>query len=160
MKKKLFAVVIAVAIALAVVPLALAAGNHGGSPAKPHAKGKPFYAKGKVVSVDLATGTLVVTVANGSNTMKPYFGMDETFTLAAGSRIFARTVGPHGKVHFKNATLDKVTPGSRANINGRFSVTAGPAPVFFAQHIVVRIAAPTPTPTPTDTSTATPAPAL
>ncbi len=155
MKKKLFAVVIAVAIALVVVPFAFAAGNHGGTHAKPPAKGKPFYAKGAVVSVDPLAGTLVVTVANGSHNMKSFVGMDETFTLAAGVHIFARSVGPHGKVHFKNATLDKITPTSRVNINGRLNMS-GPAPVFFAQHIVVKLA-PTPTPTPTLTTTAAPA---
>jgi hypothetical protein len=153
MKKKLFALAIAAAIALVVVPLALAAGNHNGNAAKPPAKGKPFLAQGTVVSVDATATTLVVTVARGSHNMKPLFGTDVTFTLAAGSHIFARTVGPHGKVHFKNTTLDNVTPGSKANINGRLDPNA---PVFFARHIVVKLA-PAPSPTATAIPSAAPA---
>ena len=140
MKKKLFALAIAAAIALVVVPLAFAA-------AKPQAKGKPFLAKGTVVSVDTTTTTLVVAVARGSDNMKP-FGTEVTFTLAAGSQIFARTVGRHGKVHFKKTTLDKVTPGSKVNINGRVDRRVTDAPVYFAQHIVVKLA-PAPSPTAT-----------
>jgi len=148
MKKKLFALAIAAAIALVVVPLALAAGNHNGNAAKPPAKGKPFLAQGTVVSVDATATTLVVTVARGSHNMKPLFGTDVTFTLAAGSHIFARTVGRHGKVHFKKTTLDKVTPGSKVNINGRVDRRVTDAPVYFAQHIVVKLA-PAPSPTAT-----------
>ncbi len=156
MKKKLLALAIAAAIALVVVvPLAFAAGNHGDNAAKPPAKGKPFLAKGTVVSVDATTGTLVVTVARGSANMKSLFGTDVTFTLAAGSHIFARTVGPHGKVHFKNTTLEKVTPGSKANIDGRLDRNDPNAPVFFARHIVVKLA-PAPTSSPISTDTASP----
>ncbi|HEY5505998.1 MAG TPA: hypothetical protein VIK83_00745, partial [Coriobacteriia bacterium] len=80
MKRKLFALAIAVAIALVVIPTAFAA-------AKPPAKGKPFLAQGTVVSVNPTEGTLVVTVARGSHNMKPFFGTPVTFTLAAGSHI-------------------------------------------------------------------------
>ena len=145
MKKKLFVVAVAAAIALVVAPLALAAGGNGAAAGKPPAKGKPFLAKGTVVSVDATSGTLVVTVVKGSHSMKPLFGTDVTFTLAAGSHVFARTVGPHAKIHFKHATLDNVTPGSRVNINGRLDLHDPLAPVFFARHVVVRLA-PVPAP--------------
>lgn len=144
MKKKLLALAIAAAIALVVVPVAFAA--------KPAAKGKPFLAKGTVVSVDVTAGTLLVTVAKGSHNMKPFFKTDVTFTLAAGSHIFARTVGHHGKVHFKNTTLANVTAGSKVNINGRLDRHDPNALVFYAKHIVVRLA-----PVPSPTATAAPA---
>jgi hypothetical protein len=164
MKRKPFALALALAaaIALVVVPLALAAGNDDCNAAKPHAKGKPFLAKGTVVSVDPAAGTLVVTVAKGSHSMKPYFGTDVTFTLAAGSHISARTIRHHGKVHFKHTTLDNVTPGSKANINGRLGLDPN-APVFFARHIVVKLApasSPSPTPSPTESASLSAAPAF
>lgn len=125
MKKKLFALAMAAAIALVAVPLALAAGGHDGTTAKPPAKGKPLLAKGTVVSVDATAGTLLVTVAKGSHNMKPFFRTDVTFTLAAGAHMCARTHGPHAKVHFKNASLDNVTPGSKVNINGRAARNSG-----------------------------------
>lgn len=156
MKRKSFVLAIVAAIALVVVPLALAAGSNGGTAVKPPAKGKPFLAKGTVVSVDATAGTLVVTVARGSHNMKSLFGTDVTFTLVTGSHIFARTVGRHGKVHFKNTTLDNVTPGSKANINGRLGLDPN-APVFFARHIVVKLA---PAPIPTDTASPSAAPAF
>jgi len=149
MKRKSFVLAIVAAIALVVIPMAFAAAN-------PPAKGKPFLAKGTVVSVDATAGTLVVTVARGSHNMKSLFGTDVTFTLVTGSHIFARTVGRHGKVHFKNTTLDNVTPGSKANINGRLGLDPN-APVFFARHIVVKLA---PAPIPTDTASPSAAPAF
>jgi hypothetical protein len=162
MKRKLLALAIAVAIAVVAAPMALAAGTNG-HPAKPVAKGKPFLAKGTVVSVDATAGTLVVTVSKGSHNMKPSVGTDVTFTLAAGAHLFARTVGPDGKLHFKRATLDQLTPGSEVNINGRVGRSDGDrsdpaAAVYFARHIVVKLApAPTPAPSPTETPSPEPA---
>ncbi len=158
MKKRLFALAMAAVIALVVVPLALAAGNNHGTAANRPAKGKPFLAKGTVVSVDVPSGTLLVTVARGSHNMKP-FRTDVTFTLATRAHIFARTIGPHGRVHLKRTTLDQVTPGSKVNINGRVGRDATGATVFLARHIVVKLA-PVPTPTPTDTPSPSAAPAF
>jgi len=140
MKIKLFVLAIVAAIALVVVPLAIAAGGQDGNAAQAPAKSKPFLAQGTVVSVDLTNMTMLVTVARGSHNMKSLFGKDVPFTLAPGSHIFARTVGRHGKVHFKHATLAQVTIGSRVNINGRVDRSVPDAPVYLARHIVVRLA--------------------
>jgi hypothetical protein len=145
MKKKLFALAMAAALALVVVPLALAVGSDAGSAANPPAKGKPFLAQGKVVSVSMETTSMVVWVTKGSHNMKPLISTEVTFTVGVRCHIFARTVGPHGKMHFKHATLDQATPGSKVVINGRVDRSVPDAPVYVARHIVVKLA-PVPSP--------------
>jgi hypothetical protein len=149
MKKKLLALAMAAAMALVVAPLALAAGDTGGNATNPTAKAKPFLAQGTVVSVSVETATMVVTLTRGSHNMKPLIrnGENVTFTLATGCHVFARTVGHHGNVHFKSATLDQVTEGSKVTINGRVYSPVTIASVFSARHIVVRLA-PATTPPP------------
>ena len=166
MKKQLMALGLAAAIALAVVPAALAAGHAGApgggkpggggpgktKPAKP-AKGKPFACKGAVVSVDATNGTLLVTVKQGSRDMHPYLGQQETFTLGAHARVFIRTVDPaDGSIVLAPATLDQVTNAVKAAISG--GLKGGPsAPVFTAQRVVVTLPAPlAPAPTPSDSA--------
>ena len=159
MKKQLIALGLAAAIALAVVPAALAAGHSGGpgggkpgggGPGKTKpAKGKPFACKGAVVSVDATNGTLLVTVKQGSRDMHPYLGQQETFTLGAHAQVFIRTVDPtDGSVVLTPATLDQVTNAVKAAVSG--GLKGGPsAPVFTAQRVVVILpAAPAPAPTP------------
>jgi hypothetical protein len=148
MKKRLLALAMAAALALVVVPLALAVGNDDSNAANPPAKGKPFLAKGTVVSVSVETTSMVVLVTKGSHNMKSLISEEVTFTLAPRCHIFARTVGHHhGKVHFKHATLDQVTVGSWVNINGRVDRRVQDAPVYWARHIVVKLA-PAPSQTP------------
>ena len=150
MKKRLLALAMAAALALVVVPLALAVGNDDSNAANPPAKGKPFLAQGKVVSVSVETTSMVVLVKRGSHNMKSLISEEVTFTLAPGYHMFARTVGHHhGKVHFKHATLDQVTVGSWVNINGRVDRSVPEAPVYWARHIVVKLA---PVPSPTSTA--------
>lgn len=164
MKRKSFVLAIVTLIALVVVvPFTLAAAGSGGTAVKPPVKSKPFLAKGTVVAVDATAGTLLVTVAKGSHNVKPLVGTDVTFTLAAASHIFARTIGPNGRVHLNPATLADVTVGSKVNINGRVDRTDPSAPVYVARHIVARLAPapiPSPEPSPTDTTSPSPAPAL
>jgi len=156
MKNKLLALAMAVAIALVAVPLALAADGQGGNAPKAPAKGKPFLAQGAVVSVDTTATTMVVMVTGGSFNMKSLISTEVTFTVAPGCDIFARTVGRHGQIQFKHATLDKVTRGSRVNINGRVDRRVPNAPVYLARHIVVRLV-PAPSPTPTASPSVVPA---
>ena len=162
MKKQLMALGLAAAIALAVVPAALAAGHSGGAGGGPGgggpgktrpAKGKPFACKGAVVSVDATNGTLLVTVKQGSRDMHPYLGQQETFTLGAHARVFIRTVDPaDGSIVLTPATLDQVTNAVKAAISG--GLKGGPsAPVFTAQRVVVTLpAASAPAPTPSDSA--------
>ena len=157
MKKRLLALAMAAALALVVVPLALAVGDDDGNAANPPAKGKPFLAKGTVVSVSVETTSMVVLVKRGSHNMKSLISEEVTFTLAPGYHMFARTVGRHhGKVHFKHATLDQVTVGSWVNINGRVDRRVQDAPVYWARHIVVKLA-PVPSPTAPESPAVTPA---
>ena len=178
MKKQLMALGLAAAIALAVVPAALAAGHSGGPgggqpggggsgktrPAKP-ARGKPFACRGAVVSVDATDGTLLVTVKQGSRDMQPYLGEQETFTLGAHARVFIRTVdATDGSIVLTPTTLDQVTNAVKAAITGGLKGDPS-APVFTAQRVVVTLAAATtPTPSPSDSPSPTPsdsaAPAL
>jgi len=152
MKKRLLALAMAAALALVVVPLALAVGSDAGNAANPLAKGKPFLAQGTVVSVDTTATTMMVKVTKGSHNMKSLISHEVTFTVGAGCHIFARTVGHHGKMHIKHATLDQVTPGSKVVINGRVDRRIQDAPVYVARHIVVKLA-----PVPSPTAPATPA---
>jgi hypothetical protein len=170
MKEKLIALALAAAICLTVVPAALAAGHSGGpggagpgggrpaKPAKPKpAKGKPFACKGAVVSVDAATGTLLVTVKQGSRDMRPYIGQQESFTLGAHASLFIRTVDPTtGSVVLTPATIDQVTAAVKAAISGGLKGKAS-APLFTAQRVVVTLPA-TPTPAPTSSDSPSPTP--
>ena len=145
MKKRLVAIVLALAVVLAVVPLALAATQPGGPAAKP-AKGKPFLCTGTVP--DPAPGTLTVTVKTGSHVMRTFVGSDVTFTLAAKARIMVRSANG-GK--FARTTLDallkELTPGSRVHVNGRLDRRDPKALVFYAQLVKV-VLAPMPAPAP------------
>lgn len=174
MKKKLMALGLAAAIALAVVPAALAAGHSGGPgggrqggggqggggqgktrPAKP-ARGKPFACRGAVVSVDATNGTLLVTVKQGSRDMQPYLDQQETFTLGAHALVFVRTVdATDGSIVLTPTTLDQVTNAVRAAITGGLKGDPS-APVFTAHRVMVTLAAATPTPSPSDSPSPTP----
>ena len=156
MKRKLVALALATALVLAIVPLALATTHHPAPPAKP-AKGKPFLCKGSVASVDVSTGTFVVTVAKGSHVMRHYVGTPVTFTLSKHARILARTVTSTSKVRFQRVTLDQVTPGSWAHINGRLDRRDPSAPVFYAQLVKV-ILAPAASPSPSASPSVSPTP--
>jgi len=163
MKKRLIGVVLAVVIALVMAPLALAT-THTGHPAKTHkahkahkvAKAKPFLCTGAVVSADPTSGTLVVTVAKGSRSIRPYVGTDVTFTLTKNVRLVARTAGasPAGYVA---VTLDQLTAGVPVHINGRIDNSVPDTSTFFAR-LVKATLAPTPTPTPTTPPTPAPTP--
>ncbi len=156
MKKKLLATALATAIVLAIAPLALAAAHHGGSATKSAkaAKGKPYLAKGAVLSVDPTTGTFVVTVAKGSHVVRPYVGKQVTFTLSKHARILARTIhGSDGSVAYVPVSLSQVTLGSRAHVNGRLDRSNPNAPVFYAQLVKVILApaaSPSPSASPSD----------
>jgi len=160
MKKRFMAMALALAIVFAVAPLALAAAHHGGpspKPAKP-AKGKPFLAKGSVVSFDATAGTLVVTVSKGSHAMRPYVGKQVTFTLSKHARILARTIhGSDGSVAYVPVSLSQVTLGSRAHVNGRLDRSNPNAPVFYAQLVKV-ILAPAASPSPSASPSDSPSP--
>src|ERR1035437_5917470 len=158
MKKKLLATALATAIVLAIAPLALAAAHHGGSATKSAkaAKGKPFLAKGAVLSVDPTTGTFVVTVAKGSHVVRPYVGTQVTFTLSKHARVLVRTVdGSH--VAYVRVSLDQVTPNSSVHVNGRLDRSNPSAPVFYAQLVKVLLApAAAPSASPSDAPSASP----
>jgi hypothetical protein len=160
MKKRLLATALATAIVLAVAPLALAAAHHGNSSTKAAkaAKHKPFLCKGSVVSVDTTAGTLVVTVAKGSRSMRPFVGAQVTFTLSPHARILARTIDGSGNVAYRPVSLDQVTPGSRAHINGRL-YRSGPGTTVFNARLVKVILAPAVSPAPSDPPSPAPSPA-
>ena len=158
MKKKLLATALATAIVLAIAPLALAATHHGGSATKSAkaAKGKPFLAKGAMLSVNLTTGTFVVTVAKGSHAVRSCVGKQVTFTLSKHARVLARTVDGSA-VAYVRVSLDKVTPGSSVHVNGRLDRSNPSAPVFYAQLVKVVLApAPAPSASPSDAPSASP----
>lgn len=158
MRKQLIVVALATAVVLAVVPVALAAGHHGGVGHGKQAKGKPFLCKGVFNAVN-ADGTLAVTVTKGSHDMRAYFGQQEPFTLNAHAHIFIRTVQSDGSVVLAPASVDQLTAGSAVHINGRLDRCDPSAPVFHAQHIIVTLApAPAPSDPPSSAPSTSPSP--
>src|SRR4051794_32502874 len=92
----------AAALALAIAPAAMAKGGppdnpgHGGNPpaaqhGKGHQKAKKVVAKGKVVSYDAGTGTLVVHVSKANHHGSGMAGNDVSFDVSAAKFVAADT---------------------------------------------------------------------
>jgi hypothetical protein len=136
MAKGWIVLLLAVALALAVVPLA-AAGNHAGG-----GKGKlKFELVGTVSAVDGAA-SLTVKVKAGSKPVKSFRGRDLRLVVGPGAR--ARIVTAEGCT---TALLADVPVGARVKVRGRVN-RADPANlVYVTLDVKARVAAePTPEP--------------
>jgi len=143
MKKWLIVLTALAALALLAAPLTLAAGH--GDPKTGKAKGKAkFQCQAKVVSVDAATGVIVVSVKNGSKAMKAYRGKQITLQIDPKAKLVNATVDPSVPL-----TLDELVPDAKVGIGGTIDRSQPDAPVFTATRIVLkRLPAPPATPSP------------
>ena len=174
MKKWLsVALALTAAFALAAAPFALAGNGHG--TVKVHGakrttnhpvKGKSkFQCEAVVVSVDAASGSLLVTVKSGSRTVKDYRGQQLVVQVAPDARLIDGTADeaadPTGDGAPAPLTLDMLVAGAKVHLGGVIDRTDPAAPVFVAHKVILQklpAVAPTPAPTPTPTDTAKPTP--
>jgi hypothetical protein len=114
--KKLLLVVVVAALALTLVPLALAGAPGGGGWKNGHAK---FNLVGKVVSVDTSTasettaGTIVIHVKAGTKTVRGLRRTDASFVVAADAKVWLL-----GKRHATAGMLADVAEGDWVKARG------------------------------------------
>ena len=82
--RRLLPVIIIAALALTLVPLALAGGQGGGG--WKHGKAK-FNLVGTVTAVDAAEGTVTIKVKSGTKTVRAFRGKEPTMNVAAAAKI-------------------------------------------------------------------------
>jgi hypothetical protein len=143
MKKWLIVLTALAALALLAAPLTLAAGH--GDPKTGKAKGKAkFQCQARVVSVDAATGVIVVTVKNGSKTMKAYRGKQITLQVDPKAKLVNATVDPSVPL-----TLDQLVPDAKVHLGGTIDRSQPDTPVFTSTKIILQklpVAPATPSP--------------
>ena len=130
--KRLVPIVLLVAVALLVVPLASAAGKPGGGFA--HGKAK-FDLVGTLNAVDATAGTITVKVKAGTKTVRAWRGVELTMTVDANARI--RLVTADGCT---TVTLADLPTDAKVKVRGRIDRTDPAAPLFTAH--VVKVKAP------------------
>jgi len=149
MKKWLVVLAALAALSLLAAPLTLAAGH--GNPHAGKAKGKAkFQCQAKVVSVDAATGVLVITVKSGSKSIKAYRGQQITVQVDPQAKLINATVDPSVPL-----TLDQLVPDATVHVGGTIarSQSEADALVFTATKVILqRLPAATLTPDPSPTS--------
>jgi len=127
MAKRWIVLLLAVALALAVVPLAAAGpGNHWA-----HGKNK-FNLVGTVVGVSVpdptatpaTPGLLMVKVKAGTKTVKAFRGQGLTLTLTVDPAARVRLVTDEGCV---DGTLADLVQGMKVKVRGRIDRTTDPA---------------------------------
>ena len=133
MKKWLIVLSTLVALSLLAAPLTLA-GDAGGDKAG-KAKGKAkFQCEATVVSVDAATGALVVTVKSGTKTIKAYLGKQiPGLQIGPEAKLVDATVHPSVPL-----TLDKLVFGARVRLRGTIDRSQPEVPVFTATKVVLK----------------------
>lgn len=130
-RKGLILVLVAIFLALASVPLAVAGPSHG----RHHMYGaSKFQLNGAVVSVDPAAGALVVAVKNGDRTVKLYRGHDVGLTVAPDARFV------DGAASGSAFALGDLRAGDRVHVGGRVDGT-GTATVLTAGKVIRQKAA-------------------
>jgi hypothetical protein len=127
--KRLILIVVVAALALTLVPLAVAGGPGGGFK-HGHAK---FNLVGKVIAVTPAdtsvpeapvAATLTVKVRAGSH-IKGLRGTETAFTVAEGAKVWQLT--GDGKVE---SSLDKLAAGDKVMVKGKISKAADGSKVY------------------------------
>jgi hypothetical protein len=131
MKKWLIVLSALVALSLLAAPLTLATGHGDAKAGKAKGKAK-FQCQAKVVSVDPATGALVVAVKCGSKTIKAYRGKQITLRVDPKAKLVNATVDPSVPL-----ALDQLTPGARVHLGGTID-RSQPDPVFTATKVVLQ----------------------
>jgi hypothetical protein len=139
--KKLLLFVVVAALALTLVPLALAGAPGGGG--WKHGKAK-FNLVGKVTAVDATAGTVTIKVKAGTKTVRAFRGTDKMMTVAAEARILWLADGEATVI-----TLDQVQVGARVKARGVVDRTNPTDPVLTIRHLKVHqppVEEPTPPP--------------
>ena len=129
--KRIIPIVLLVAVALLVVPLAAGA-KPGGGQAKGKAK---FNLVGTLTAVDATAGTITVKVKAGTKTVRAWRGAELTMPVDPAARI--RLVTADG---VKTVKLADLPTDARVKVRGRIDRTDPKAPVFTAR--VVKVKAP------------------
>lgn len=148
MKKALLIVVVA-ALALTLVPLAIAGGDGGGG--RKHGKAK-FNLVGMVTAVDAtatdtAAGTVTIAVKAGTRTVRAFRGAEpKMMTVALDARV--RLLAEDEAVAI---TLADVPTGAKVKARGTIDRSDPAAPVFIIRDLKVKAPAEEPvTPPPAE----------
>lgn len=132
MKKWLIMLTSLAALALLAAPFTLAAGHGDPKAGKTKVKVK-FHCQAKVVSLDAATGELVVTVKSGSKAMKTCRGRQITLRIDPEARLVDATVDPSAPL-----TLDQLVRDARVRLGGAIDRSKPDALVFTAIRIILQ----------------------
>jgi hypothetical protein len=143
--KKVLLIVVVAALALTLVPLAIA-GGHGGWK---HGKSK-FNLVGSVTAVDAtatetAAGTVTIKVKAGTKTVRAFRGLDATMTVALNARV--RLLTEDGAVAI---TLAEVPFPAKVKVRGTVDRTDPANPVFVIKDLKVKAPAEEPATPPAD----------
>lgn len=132
--KKLLLIAVVAALALTLVPLAIAAGpGHGWK----HGKAK-FNLVGKVISVSVAdttvdpaaVSTITIKVKAGTKTVRAFRGKEATMNVAADAKIWMLT--EEGRVA---KTLADVPADAKVKVRGIIDRTDPVNPVFTVKNL-------------------------
>jgi hypothetical protein len=127
--KKLLLIVIVAALALTLVPLAVAGGpGHGGWK---HGKAK-FNLVGKVTAVDATAGTVTIKVKAGTKTVRAFRGQEATMGFTAAAKIWLLTDPKATAI-----AVGDVPVGARVKARGVIDRTDPADPVFTIKNLKV-----------------------
>jgi hypothetical protein len=136
--KKVLLIVVVAALALTLVPLAIAGAPGGGG--WKHGKAK-FNLVGAVTAVGVAdttvdpaaVSTITIKVKAGTRTVRAFRGADATMTVALDAKI--RLLTEDGAVVI---TLDQVPLGAKVKARGTIDRSLPDAPVFIIRDLKVK----------------------
>jgi hypothetical protein len=128
--RRLLPVIIIAALALTLVPLALAGGQGGGG--WKHGKAK-FNLVGTITAVDAAEGTVTIKVKSGTKTVRVFRGKEPTMNVAAAAKI--RLLAEDEAVAIP---LADVPVGGKVKARGIIDRTDPAAPVFTVRDLKVK----------------------
>jgi hypothetical protein len=127
--KKALLIIVVAALALTLVPLALAGAPGGGG--WKHGKAK-FNFVGKVTAVDATAGTVTIKVKAGTKTVRAFRGAEKMMTVAAGAKILWLADGEATVI-----ALDQVQVGAKVKARGVVDRTDPKAPAFTIRHLKI-----------------------
>ena len=132
--KKVLLIVVVAALALTLVPLAIA-GTHGGGGFK-HGKAK-FNFVGTVAepALDAAPGTLTIKVKAGTRTVRAWVRADDAVAIQVADDAKIRLLTEDGAVVI---TLADVPVGAKVKARGTIDRSLPDAPVFVIRDLKVK----------------------
>lgn len=134
--RKLIVLIAALAVVLAVVPVAVAGnGSQNGKGPGHEARNVKYSITGTVTAVDTEANTLTVKIRKANRRARAYRGEEVALNVTDATRLYQRTV-ERTRV---TITLADFSVGDRISSVGKLDKSDKTAPVFTAKRITLRL---------------------